>query len=421
MKQKKLLFVTSRLPWPPNSGRKVSLYHYCRGLATKYGYEVSLFAFPEWDQKKSANDKPDFISEVRFAHPVSAFTKLKNLLCRTLVGKNRLPFQCALYYSKKNSRALSAFVEELSPDVIVFDMLRTAPYMAAQRKSGARILLDLDDLLSVRYARQLEGFDGKTGIGGRYAGGMPRLLERLFCHGFLGKLILRGEQKRAARAEIFYAKKADGVILVSEKEATALNGALGEGKAVAVPNGVDFAAFEAARTAKKEPNLIGFVGNLSVAANVASLEYIAKEVLPKINTPCRLEVVGPCPADVRARFADVERLTLRGEVPALPPVMGRWQLFLSPIAFGSGIKTKILEAMAAALPVLTNAVGAEGIAADRGKDFVVLEDAAALASVADRLLSDPVPAREMGEHAAAFIKKSFNWETIFREFAKLEL
>ena len=419
--KKKLLFVTSRLPWPPNSGRRVSLYHYCRGLATVYGYEVSLFVFPEWDQARSAKDAPDFIREVRFAAPIGIFSKLKNLLLRGLFGKNRLPLQCALYYSKKNSRALTAFARELCPDVIVFDMLRTAPYMSDLKDTGARLLLDLDDLLSVRYARQLESFGAKNGIAGRYAGGMPSLVERVLCHGPLGRLILKSEQKRAARAEIFYARAADGVILVSEKETAALNEALGENKTVAVPTGVDFAAFEAARAAKKEPHVIGFVGNLSVAANVASLEYIVGEVLPKIKTPCRLEVVGPCPVEVRARFADVAGLTLCGEVPTLPPVMGRWQLFLSPIAFGSGIKTKILEAMAAGLPVLTNAVGAEGIAAEAGKDFLVLEDASDLAAAADRLLGDPATAIEIGENAAAFVKNHFDWDAVFAKFAKLEL
>ena len=127
------------------------------------------------------------------------------------------------------------------------------------------------------------------------------------------------------------------------------------------------------------------------------------------------------PVEVRARFADVAGLTLCGEVPTLPPVMGRWQLFLSPIAFGSGIKTKILEAMAAGLPVLTNAVGAEGIAAEVGKDFLVLEDASDLAAAADRLLGDPATAIEIGENAAAFVKNHFDWDAVFAKFAKLEL
>ena len=82
---KRLLFVTSRLPWPVNSGRKESLYHYCRLLATHHGYEVSLFVFPEWDQPRDERDKPDFIKNVYFSHPIGGLTKCFSLF-RSLIS-----------------------------------------------------------------------------------------------------------------------------------------------------------------------------------------------------------------------------------------------------------------------------------------------------------------------------------------------
>ena len=71
----RILFVTSRLPWPTDSGRKVSLWHYCRGLAAR-GHSVSLFVFPEWDQPRSEAGKPDFIDRVYFAERIGKGEKL---------------------------------------------------------------------------------------------------------------------------------------------------------------------------------------------------------------------------------------------------------------------------------------------------------------------------------------------------------
>ena len=413
---KRLLFVTSRLPWPKNSGRKVSLYHYCRGLCEQYGYEIALFVFPEWDQPRNAADKPAFISEVRFAAPISRARKAVNLAASALSGK---PLQAALYQSPENRRLLEKHVADFKPDVILFDMIRLAPYMH-DFKGKVRCILDLDDLLSVRYARQLSALDKGTSIAGHYAGGMSPTAERLLCRGRIGRMILKSEQKRLARWEVRYAKDADGVILVSEAEATALNQRLGAPRAVAVPMGVDMAAFAPCDT-KKRARTFGFVGNLHVAANVSSLQYITEHILPSLAAPFCFEVAGPVPDEVRARFEGITGLSFLGEVKDLAPVMHTWQFSLCPIVFGSGIKTKILETMAAELPVITNTVGSECINAPHGKSIFVHDDPTALANTANELLDNPERCREIGKNAAAFVGESFAWEHIFHAFQNLDL
>ncbi len=412
---KRLIFVTSRLPWPTNSGRKVSLYHYCRGLHERYGYEITLFVFPEHDQPREAADKPDFIERVVFAPPFSRREQAFHLLTKSLLGG--APLQCALYESRKSKKMLDALVGETRPDVMIFDMIRTAPYM--KRYLGrVRTILDLDDLLSLRYRRQLTA-PREGHIAGRYAGAMRPATRRLLC-GPLGRLALKTEARRVARAEIKFSKKADGVVLVSENEAKRLNERLGESKAVAVPTGVDIRAFSAAHGVEKAPSTVGFVGNLSVAANVASLAHIAERVMPLLGG-VTLEVVGHTPAEIYARYGQNPQIRLLGEVEDLPSTLGRWQAFLSPIAFGTGLKTKILEAMAAGLPVVTNAVGAEGLGATDGTHFLLAEDGGTQAAALCRLLEDPYRAALMGRCAAEFAATHYAWEKCFRTFEALNL
>lgn len=416
--KKRLLFVTSRLPWPPNSGRKVSLYHYCRGLAERYGYEIALFVFPEWDQPRDAAGKPPFIGEVRFAAPIGALTKLVNLATR--VAFCRQPLQCALYYSPKNRRLLRQLALEFDPDVILFDMIRVAPYIK-DLVGKARCILDLDDLLSLRYERQLAAFDDNTGIAGRYAGGMSRAAERLLCHGVVGRLILKSEQKRLQRAELRYAKTADGVILVAEKETAYLNALLGEPRAVTVPTGVGVYQTDQNRGKEKKPRTFGFIGNLHVAANEASLAHIVRDILPHIPRPFRFEVVGAVPKKLRERYGNAKELSFLGEVAELLPVITAWQICLCPIAFGTGLKTKVLDAMAAELAVVTNTVGADGIVAERGREIFVFDDPVDIAACVGALLADPTRCSEVGKLAQSFVLEHFSWERNFDAFQNLGL
>lgn len=312
---------------------------------------------------------------------------------------------------------LDALALEIKPDVMVFDMIRTAPYM--KRYLGrVRAILDLDDLLSERYRRQLT-VPREGHIAGRYAGAMRPATRRLL-RGSLGRLVLRTEARRVARAEIKFSKKADGVVLVSENEAKRLNERLGESKAVAVPTGVDIPAFSTAHGVTKAPLTVGFVGNLSVAANAASLAHIAERVMPLLGG-VTLEVVGHAPDDIRARYAEHPQIRLLGEVENLPAALGRWQALLAPIAFGTGLKTKILEAMAAGLPVVTNAVGAEGLGAEDGTHFLLAEDEATQAAAVRRLLESPEKAVLIGKCAAEFTAAHYAWETCFQAFEALNL
>ena len=80
-KQETILFVMPRLPFPTTSGRKMSLYHYCRILSEELGYRLVVAAFlengdevkdvpyfidsdmPEWDFKELKGDESFYFNE----------------------------------------------------------------------------------------------------------------------------------------------------------------------------------------------------------------------------------------------------------------------------------------------------------------------------------------------------------------------
>ena len=143
---KRLLYITTRLFWPADNGRKVTLDNFVRTLAEVYGYEVYLYSFLDGDQHYNESEVPAFVHQVEIASGISVSERIRNIVVRSL-GPANWPLQCSLYYSNQNKERIQQFVERIHPDVIITDMIRTAMYLDAFAGSSARKIFDLDDIL----------------------------------------------------------------------------------------------------------------------------------------------------------------------------------------------------------------------------------------------------------------------------------
>lgn len=410
MKNKKLLFVTTRLFWPTDSGRKLSLYYYCKGIHEKYNCDIYIYSFLESGQtEKDIEKKPEFIKDVRLAKPIGKIDKIQNLATKTLVTR-KWPIQCSLYYSRQNSEQIKKYCDEIQPDYIFTDMIRTSMYYDAFRHSRALKVLDMDDLLSARYERQLHAMY-KSNISGQYSGRLPGIINKLIGNQMVRNAVLTMERDLTAKAEIHYSKLYDKVIFVSAVETAYLNKKL-PGKAITIPVGIN-AVPERELAITPEKYLLSYVGNLKVAANVDTLHWIISDILPKIHHNVKFMVIGKCPDDIKEKYKGNNHVIFTGRVDNLVEYIRKSQIFLSPILYGTGIKTKILEAMSMGVPVVTNDVGAEGIAADDGKEFWVRNDSIAIAEQVDYLLEHYDVALRVAEAGKKLVEDKYEWNRIW--------
>lgn len=416
MKNKKLLFVTTRLFWPTDSGRKLSLYYYCKGIHEKYNCDIYIYSFLESGQtEKDIEKKPEFIKDVRLAKPIGKIDKIQNLATKTLVTR-KWPIQCSLYYSRQNSEQIKKYCDEIQPDYIFTDMIRTSMYYDAFRHSRALKVLDMDDLLSARYERQLHAMY-KSNISGQYSGRLPGIINKLIGNQMVRDAVLTMERDLTAKAEIHYSKLYDKVIFVSAVETAYLNKKLPE-KAITIPVGIN-AVPERELAITPEKYLLSYVGNLKVAANVDTLHWIISDILPKIHHNVKFMVIGKCPDDIKEKYKGNNHVIFTGRVDNLVEYIRKSQIFLSPILYGTGIKTKILEAMSMGVPVVTNDVGAEGIAADDGKEFWVRNDSIAIAEQVDYLLEHYDVALRVAEAGKKLVEDKYEWNRIWEGFQEV--
>ena len=85
-KEKTVLFITTRLPFPTTSGRKTSLYYYCKILSEKLGYRLIVASFEEEDIKSNIK-KPDFIDKLIILPNPKVKTKLANVIKYSFILK----------------------------------------------------------------------------------------------------------------------------------------------------------------------------------------------------------------------------------------------------------------------------------------------------------------------------------------------
>lgn len=422
-KRNRVLFFTDRIFWPANDGHKVVLTNYCKGLALEYGCEVHVLSFLEAGQdERSVSAHPDFIADVTIARKPNKQRIAMNLAEALLKGVSGGPIQCGLFKCKEVSYQLRDLVRGMEPSYVFFDLPRLSHYVDVIRDFPCKKVLYMEDTFSKRYQRQLNSLDvlEKTGgIAGKYSSNFKGGVARLASNEALQKYVLRTESMRMRRLELEAPNRFDYVVLVSPVEADRLVADTGATNIVAVPLGVDCPFYTGGPEPGSRPNVVSFLGDMRASANADSLRYIVDEILPLIGPDVILEVAGIVRDELTDEFKTNKQVSFLGRVEDTRKTLRSSSVFLAPIAYGTGIKTKILEAMAIGVPIVTNSVGNEGIGLVDGVDAFISDDSAELAKATRKLLEDRGLAARFASSARRKAIEAFDWEKSLTNFTAM--
>jgi len=150
-----------------------------------------------------------------------------------------------------------------------------------------------------------------------------------------------------------------------------------------------------------------FVGNFRHRPNEDAAHHLVRDIFPRLASllpEAELLLVGDNASPEIRAYAS-ERVRVLGYVPDLETLLGGCRVMVAPLRFGAGIKGKIGEALAAGLPVVTTAVGAESMGIDDGEQALIADGPAEFAEAAARVYLDRALwehlSRRGREHAAA--------------------
>ena len=151
-------------------------------------------------------------------------------------------------------------------------------------------------------------------------------------------------------------------------------------------------------------NIIGFIGG-TAEFNIISLEKIIYEILPKLKTKCSLYVFGSVCEKVN--YLNNESVKLIGRVGNVEEMYRQIDLAINPISFGSGLKTKCIEAMSYSTPLITTSVGAQGIESGINLAFLLADTSEEFAKKIDDFFSDKKLQKTLKENGAKFVRENF--------------
>lgn len=245
-----------------------------------------------------------------------------------------------------------------------------------------------------------------------------RIWQRLAagCQQPLKKWYLQLQASRLQRFEEALYAAVDAVVAISEVDAAYIR-QLTKAAITNAPMGL--AADRAASAPNWKPENLhrcSFVASLDWQPNQEAVRWLHAELWPAIRQQAPNSLCVVAGKNAPASFAKLtgNGLDMLGFVPDAAQTMRDNPLFLVPIRSGSGIRIKILEALALGLPVVSTTLGAEGLSVTHRAQLWLADTPAAFAEAVTYLQAHPHEAYQMGERGKAWVQKHFNREEIGR-------
>jgi polysaccharide biosynthesis protein PslH len=228
------------------------------------------------------------------------------------------------------------------------------------------------------------------------------------------RLYSRMQWQRLERFERAAVRTSSLTLAVSQHDANQLRALADSARVCVVPNGVDAHVYPL-RDALAGHDLL-FLGKLDYRPNADAVRWLLRAVLPGVfeSVPqARLFVVGANPPRwlVEAGQRDA-RIAVTGYVVDERPYLRRCCALLLPIRIAAGARLKALVAMASGVPIVSTALGMEGLAAVPGTDYVRAESAQEWVHALQRVLAVRDLSQSVARSARAMVEQRYDWQAV---------
>lgn len=219
--------------------------------------------------------------------------------------------------------------------------------------------------------------------------------------------------------EIYFWKKATKLFTVSPDDKVLMEELIPEEEVGVIPNGVDSAYYRMKKAKKKfPPRVLYGVSNFEWLQNQEAVEILVKRVWPLILKKyplAKLWIVGrKMPTWIKEFGAKKKNIEITENIPDARDAYNASTLMVTPIKGSGGTRLKVLEAMAAELPIVSTSLGVAGLGVEKNKHVLISDTYEGLASEALRILNDASLARKIGENGKRFVEKHYDWKEIVK-------
>jgi sugar transferase (PEP-CTERM/EpsH1 system associated) len=384
----KILVVSPWYPWPPFDGASIRVLETLRYLSSHH--QVTLLA-----TVTRAEDPDDRggLEEVCEQVETSVLSPRAWPVARRL-GRGLLrsmPVVMSFYHDAGLAERLRRLTTLRRYDVVQIEFSYAAAYVhSVSPGCGAKTVLSMHNVESLRLGRE-------AGLAMRVDRFLAAAWDRVFH----------------SRWEEQAIRTFDGIVSVSEPERAWMLERVPDAVVELVPNGVDTEHFRpAAPPDAGDPPTIVLTGAMHYPPNVDAALWFCERIWPALREQVPdlcFEIVGRDPDPRVVALGGTAGVIVTGRVADVRPHLAHARCVVVPLRSGGGTRLKILEAMAMARPVVSTALGAEGLAVAPGRDILIANDPEAFAARVLDLLGSAEDALRLGRAGRDLVENRYQW------------
>ena len=386
-----LVFVSTRFLFPVDSGGKIRTTQVLRGL--KGGEFRIVLLSPATDAlvERFRDELDTVCDEFRWwpepgRGPLFHYTRM-----RYLVSSLPVPVRTDRH------KAGQALVRELlaeSPAVVVFDFVHAGVLMPESINCA-----------SVMFTHNVEAEIFRR--------------HREVATNPFNRAIWANQYRKMHVFEKRVLEQFDVVVAVADRDARQFQAEYDIPEPVVIPTGVDLEFFAYHAPLRRQD--VVFLGSMDWMANQDGISFFMDAVWERIASrvpDARMTIVGRSPPDRLVREAKARRINwnFTGYVDDVRPYVQGSAVSVIPLRVGGGTRLKVYEAMAMGSPVVSTAIGVEGLPVEAGTHYLQADDAAAFADAVVTLLHDDARRESMAHQARCFVEENFSFTVAARAF-----
>lgn len=384
----RILFLTARFPLPAVRGDQVRAWGQLRELARRH--RVSLICPATTGELSQHGGELADVGLSVHAVPLDRGRYVTTFL---KAPATRLPLQTVLFCSQSLLSAVAERLHEEKSDLVHVQLARLGPVLPYLRTSTC--VMDLVDALSVNMARRarLESF--------------PR------------RWFFNMEAQRLRTYEQSLVQQAHRSTIISDADREAIGS---PPRLHVVPNGVDMFERRRTRFASEHRLVVVFSGRMGYFPNEDAARWFIAEVHLRLRAQipdATCYIVGADPPRSLQKMSSVPGVTVTGFVKSVRDYLEKATIAVAPMRSGSGMQNKILEAMAAGVPVVASPLAVAGLSARHGEHLLVAGSADEFVSAVLGLYRDSDLRRQIASQATRWLETNFHWSKVVGELERV--
>jgi len=379
-----ILMITPFFPYPAEFGGTIRTYHLAKELAKSNDLFLLSFKDREDIEPEKVKEFCKHVEIIPFSEDSKRIVQLKTLF-------KKRSYQTRQYASEAMQNAINATIKANNIDLVFIEFSQMGFFDIPK---DIPVLLDEHNI----------EFD---------------LLDRMSKKDSLSfrKLYNKIEAIKFEKEELSFIAKSALTITTSRRDINIIKKHLPDARTAEITNGVDCLEFAKPADITPEKNSAVFTGAMNYFPNDEGVNYFMEDIYPLIKKKdpnFKITIVGSGPSEKIKSYKN-ENINVTGFVKDVKPYMWNSSVFIVPLRMGGGTRFKVVEAMAAGIPVISTSLGCEGIPAKDGEHLLIRDDPAEFADAVFEAATNQELAQKLRENGVKFAKENVDWEIVGRK------